>query len=435
MKKSYLVICGVFCFLIAMFFLSGSPEKVEEEIQPEVTIIRRVKKAPIKQSIKEPEKTEVVKVDKPKEAVNEQKEEILTEYSTKAESREKLKAIAKDFAERAKYPRYSQPLDETDYSLLHPNEFVSTDRKVDGSDKMTFSMKFPKRTFLHPETVAFTVTIQSGEKEFVPQTSVQIDIINGISGSTKPVDSFSLDQSIDEETKKVFIGEYSPSHEIKWEEEIVFRGSITMNGFPNQQLSELIEYRISVGEIVGMHQVEIEGPNLIMPIEVSTEKDGYYNVTGNLFSQETGKPIAHLNLTKKIDSNNHIIPLKLHIATIKKKGDFGPYTLKDLQLSRINDKSERNPSAGKADGMEFDIPGFPLSEYSDEEYVSKRMKNKVKGFDLFTLGRPATTPIPNQYSKEDLKDLQGVRQYSPDWKPGTPHPSNPMDNSNALSPN
>jgi hypothetical protein len=168
-----------------------------------------------------------------------------------------------------------------------------------------------------------------------------------------------------------------------WSPEVNLKVSFKLKDGKKESLTKMFKYIPSVASITAKGQERVDGAQLLIPLELDVERSGSYKITANLFSQTSKKPIAHLVGEESLLESGGTVWLKVSAILLKEQKDPGPYLLQDIIIARIPDSFEEPRMFGDATGRQFEIEGFELNHYSEEEEFDSFEQAKVKRFQQY----------------------------------------------------
>ena len=139
----------------------------------------------------------------------------------------------------------------------------------------------------------------------------------------------------------------------------------------------VFRYNTPSAEIVGVMPAQPQGPNLVIPLQVSVGQDGYYFVRGVLDDAQSAQPLIELQSEARLQTGNGVVNLNAHISALRLKGSEGPYRLRSLKLYRGAEAGEMFDHPGSSLQKSFDVAGFPFSAYQDEEYEDEYSQERL----------------------------------------------------------
>ncbi len=144
------------------------------------------------------------------------------------------------------------------------------------------------------------------------------------------------------------------------------------------ELGAPIEYGVGGGSsVVGPGDAAVDGEYLVIPVQIVTSRPGYHELSGNLYSANTGRPLVHLSTQEDVVAQSGILTLRAHIQALKVHADHGPYVLKDLQLFRMPSAPDFSIVHGSEHGQAHPISGFSFDQYDDLPYVDAEAEERL----------------------------------------------------------
>lgn len=131
-------------------------------------------------------------------------------------------------------------------------------------------------------------------------------------------------------------------------------------------------------QVIGTLPSRVEGPNLVIPLQVSVSQTGYYFVRAVLDEAGTSKPLIELQNEGPLTAGNGLLELNAHIAALKYHQSEGPYKLRSIKLHRGAELGEALDVPGSTMQKQFSVQGFPFSMYSDEEFVDELAQERLE---------------------------------------------------------
>ena len=293
-------------------------------------------------------------------------------------------AMAQDYKQLIKFPPYSMPLSENNHDLLNPYEFVPTKRPLDNENKFSFELKVSRYVLFNGSPIPITLTLLSNQSDPLPAVqSLKVDLLNaGVSVATIP-----LALTTDESKQKVYSANYLPSSSAaaQWKPELSIRVVIKLQGRSETGLVESFQYIQPVAKVTGIGPEKIEGPNLYIPLLMDSKQAGRYKIEANLFTS-TGSPVSHLVSRASLPAGAGMMPLRVHVVTLKDKQAAGPYVLKDILVQRLPDELGGDSAYGAAPAdAEYKIKGFALDRYSQEKFTDPVLQEKLNFLEQLAL--------------------------------------------------
>lgn len=293
-------------------------------------------------------------------------------------------AMAQDYKQLIKFPPYSMPLSDNNHDLLNPYEFIPTKRPMDNDNKFSFELKISRYVLFHGSPIPVTLTLQSNQNEPLPEVqSLKVDLLS----SGVPVASIPMALTTNETKQKVYTANYLPNSAdaAQWKSELSIRVNIKLQGKQETGLVETFQYIQPVAKVTGIGAEKIEGPNLYFPMLMDTKQAGRYKVEANLFTAN-GSPVSHLVSRGSLPAGAGMMPMRVHVVTLKEKQAAGPYILKDILVQRLPDELGGDSAYGSAPtDAEYKIKGFPLDKYSQEKFTDPVLQEKLNFLEQLAL--------------------------------------------------
>lgn len=309
---------------------------------------------------------------------------------------ESIEHALDDYEDKMRFPAYSVPLDSYDWNVLNPRVFVAIPKPVFDEDGFISSLKNIKISI---EVENFTVNIQQDLPVRVTMNSEQEDsVIELVQASIRLAPSSDPYKAAHDAEAIDLRKNWRASEDNSSTSDLVFSGVIPASvlqtiGEANAHLvAELvfsdgteatsgaaIKLFESTANLEHIGDSYVEDAHLIIPVDLFAELPGYFRVQANLFDEFGVTPVAHL--TEEIYTDESALlsgAFKVHIATLKEKGIYGPYLLKNINITKIPTKPDYKPRYGAIDNTStYAIAGFDLDQYEDEVYVDPEMENRL----------------------------------------------------------
>jgi hypothetical protein len=130
-------------------------------------------------------------------------------------------------------------------------------------------------------------------------------------------------------------------------------------------------YAVASAQVVGVRPTYVEGPNLVIPLQLNVYQSGYYFIGGVLEDQQTSQPLIQLQSEARLGQGNAVLALNAHIAALRQQGSEGPYVLRSIKIHRSSEVGEIYDSPASSAQTRFNVQGFPFSEFDDQAYVDE----------------------------------------------------------------
>lgn len=148
----------------------------------------------------------------------------------------------------------------------------------------------------------------------------------------------------------------------------------------NRDLNTTVPFRYSIAaaQVSGVQQSRPEGPELIVPVELTVFEDGYYFIRGLLTDQATGRPLIQLQAESRLTTGRGIINLKAHISALQAQQSEGPYLLQNINGYRGAEVGEALDTPTSVTQPQFSLDGFPFTDYDSEEFIDTLAQERLE---------------------------------------------------------
>lgn len=303
-------------------------------------------------------------------------------HGSKDDFRRAVRSITTAYAKSLRYPLFSRPLYDTDYSLLHPNNFI-VEHKFFNNRSYSAAIVLPQYVLFKGSEIPVTLQLTNYDDTPLPEiTSAAAEILDG-NGITVLTKHLKLQNSTRQE--KIFQASLKISNEIDAILPDDMNLKVTFNNASGkrQVLTTMFRYVQSVGTILNKGPEKIDGQYLIIPITVNVVKKGDYKLTANLLSLFDEEPIAHLIGENLISGPAGIIELRVDSSVLRLKNNPGPYILKDFTLSRVPGSFLEKRMSGNCSSMDFFIKKRNLDSYEAVQYSDPFEQKKLQKLKHF----------------------------------------------------
>jgi hypothetical protein len=289
------------------------------------------------------------------------------------EVKARLAQVADSYAEQIKYPSFSKPIQSLESLQKYiPNRSFSVERRLNIEDENSPSihLQTDKHRYFSGEDINVTVSVAglTGDPWIKVQTRLVGEDITLVMPDARVAEQHSSTYhvsfaGIDELTS-------SGSEEYRVVAMVTIDGQVYEVGTP-------VSYVASVAMVTDVGMAQLSGEYLYIPVNVTTTKPGYHELSANLYSAQNGKPLVHLSVQQELQSKHGLMQLKAHIASLKVGGDPGPYHMKDISFSRMPSAPNFTTEYGGVSQDSYTINGYALDEYDDAPYVDEEAQQRL----------------------------------------------------------
>ncbi len=279
--------------------------------------------------------------------------------------------VADIYAQTSKYPRYSLPIDKKDLVQYRYNRYFPVRIPLQSGDgKVVLKIMLAQLHFQKGDPIIGVATVSGNQA-----SKVELNQISILSHKNKTLYRTSLDAPGKDGSYSLVVD--PPSMDAKdWPAELMLRVAGTWGSRKVAAVAPFF-YDDPIGRITEVGDAHVEGANLIIPVTADLKTDGYYAISGNLYSTD-GEPLVHVEAQAQMSVFDNTAKLKVHRVALQAKGNAGPYLLKDLMLRKLPDKPGDRTLFGPVDKKAFHVQGFPFSDYSQAPYVDPMRKARLE---------------------------------------------------------
>ncbi|GHA14304.1 hypothetical protein GCM10008090_25100 [Arenicella chitinivorans] len=148
-----------------------------------------------------------------------------------------------------------------------------------------------------------------------------------------------------------------------------------------------LRYAEASATMVGIAYVRPEAENLLIALQYAVFSPGYYFVSAILEDAQTGQPLIQLQGEGRMPQGNGILILKAHSHALKAMGSEGPYVVRSIKTYRGAESGEQFDVPANQVQPQFQIQGFPFSEYDDVAYQDELAAERLEFLRNLGVGR------------------------------------------------
>ncbi|MCC1497838.1 hypothetical protein [Alcanivorax sp. 1008] len=289
-----------------------------------------------------------------------------------------LAEVAEAYSYNARFPPYSQPLAESDWSALNPRAFTPSERPLSNAPSLKVAIQLPQYVLDRNRDLPVTVVVasegDSSNSPMIKATGGQV-LIQHSAGTTAAVPLASATQQGNVETFVATI----PATELSSfvDTEVTVAAQLKLSDGQSSTVTAVAQLYQSTANLDYLGSAYVDGAHLVIPAHFDVISPGYYRVQANLFS-ESGIPVSHLNASFLLSSDNGIGLMKVHATTLREKGIAGPYVLTDINVMRMPSAPGEQTQYGSASETSYPVAGFPLTSYSEEPYQDAATQQRIE---------------------------------------------------------
>jgi hypothetical protein len=288
-----------------------------------------------------------------------------------------MQRVADIYEQRSKYAPYSLYLSSEQTDLINPNQSHESPRAYDiDGESVSILIKPLRYRFSTAQKIEVDIQIKSSAEGLNAITKLELYVM-----ATRSKEQWSMKTVIDIEEKgqRTILAKYDPSSELGngKEEDYTIVVKATFNGEAPVIQSAPIKIVKSIAEITGLGTRRIEGNDLIIPINITADKSGYYQVSASLFDVTSNTAISFLIAKERLSSGSNTLEAKVQGLVLRDKGFSGPFRLQGITLVK---KSER-PGMPKEYGLSassYNVGAIDLNDFesipSDDPMTEQRLE-------------------------------------------------------------
>ncbi|QSP96365.1 hypothetical protein LPB19_08320 [Marinobacter salinisoli] len=291
-----------------------------------------------------------------------------------------LMQVADLYAQNMAFPPFSRPIpkgaDLNEFRADRSPSSTALPFELMNDETVRLSIDLDKYVYFSDELIPVAVTVISDKGVEASAMTVRLADRQGNVLMSKEVTDYRGQWLTALDTRRVRNDE--------WPEELQVQAVVTVSG---EQLfvSTPIRYQSAVARLTGVQPSRVSGEYLVIPLDFSVQRPGYYFIGVNLYSQSTGEPLVHLEAEGPLGSPSAQLSLKAHIAALKVAGDEGPYLLNDVSITRAAEIGEAFDLYGMPDRSSFAVEGFEFGAFKDVPYEDPLQQERLEF--LRSLGR------------------------------------------------
>lgn len=276
-----------------------------------------------------------------------------------------LMQVADLYEEAIRYPASSQPIvNEEQLQQYLPNRSatVGFPFPVEGQDDpIELELKTSKFQYFSGEPIPVSLSINGAPGD----ASIEVEgVLTSLSGERL------MDLRFPEKGgESDYYAEFLPEEVAtsNWPLELQVRIYVSVDEH-RLFVSAPLRYSMPSARLQDVEFSAVEKEYLSIPLVFQVQNPGYFFVTANLYSQNSGKPLVHIESEGLMAEGLDRMVMKAHAEALKASADEGPYLLKDISILRTADENDEYDQAGNSTKMAYVVEGFPFSDYDDTPY-------------------------------------------------------------------
>jgi len=272
-----------------------------------------------------------------------------------------LARVADVYEQTSRFPPYSIPISSDNVDDYRYNTYSTVEIPFsDGNGEARIRVRLERLHFEKGEPIVGVAQVSGSAS-----SALELDRVTLRDHSNEVLYSQGL-ESANESGEYDILLRPSQTRSADWPGELMLMVS---GEFRDRKVDAVapLRYEEPVGEIDSVGSAFIEGAHLVIPVEADLHEEGYYGISGNLYS-ESGTPLVHLEHQATLSRLDNSTRLKVHREALVAKDDEGPYYLSDLVIRKLPARPGDRTRFGPEVTDEFSVSGFPFRRYEDTPY-------------------------------------------------------------------
>lgn len=326
-----------------------------------------------KEEIKTPKKEKIIPeifIETEQYVSNEIEKEVVEEMTLDKATKHEIQRVADIYETRIVYPDYSIPLSSAQTDLLNPNQVYETPRDYSFAG-------LPGSILVEPVQFKFSTDEKIVAKVIVKENEGESGFMSSIS---------SLEYKIVNEFHEfVAIMNVTNQYEEDGYMEVDISGTvgdnaprdlmiaININLYDREVLYQTapIQVYTSVGKVLSVKSPVYEENEVILPIVIDVNEDGFYQFSASLIDEKSGTPVTFLTHKDFVDSGKQTLNVKVHGSVLKAKNIEGPFLLKGVSLIKKAPKPGMKEKYSETTNLELKVKKIDLEKISGEKFFNE----------------------------------------------------------------
>ena len=315
-----------------------------------------------------------------------------------------LRHAMDDYKYNMQFPAYSVPIKAGDWHVFNPRAlmdqtvtFMDGDDPAAGSGRVQVSLTVDKGVVDIEHDLPVRVSLATSEESDASTQLSQVNVwINPDTNSLRDVvgtvvsltSETSAPKTAGDSTRREFTGTIPASLLRQYGDADVYvvAGVTLSDGSRGKAFLPITLYE-SKAEIQRIGEARVEGAHLMIPFDLMARVPGGYNIRANLMGADGKAPLALLSESVRAEQPGPLSgAFKVHIATLKEKGDRGPYVLTGIHITKTLTKPDYKSGFGAYDESHHPVKGFDFEHYDDQAYVDPAMLRRLEALQRLSGG-------------------------------------------------
>jgi len=351
-RTRFLLLFGVACVaVISVYLLLSADQKDDHE--------------PL---TAQPEKATPSIVNAPKGKPEPQPDQATDDYNPYEDEalKAQFKQIADLYRESAKYPHFSQPINNPesvrDYEPYEKTEVDTLFPDEDGGTPIRLQAALEKYQYFSGDTIFARIRVVGAP------ANAYVSVVATIAGPVgdtplksemQPTDAGLSEFQVQFDTQLAPPGSFAPEMLMKFIVAVNEQTLFTTVGFRYADASALL---------LAVPYARQEAEYLNIALQYSVFQAGYYFANAILADAQTGRPLIRLQAEGNMPQGNGLLTMRAHSQALKAAGSEGPYFLRSIQTYRGANDGEQFDAPANITQRQFEVQAVPFSQYDNVDY-------------------------------------------------------------------
>jgi hypothetical protein len=296
-------------------------------------------------------------------------------------------ATAEDYRRRARFPRWSQPIEDGIDPIARDHE-ITHDRSLGPEGRDPTLVTFPARTSFEAPNPIFLYAYLVQDEHKVDARSIRGEVRNQQGAPLAAVDFRDDGRDGDSEANDlVFTARLAPPADLVGD----FKGAQLVEVHAETKAGNLrvattgFLYSVPLAHPTGRYRDQPVDGNLQLDAEVVVDAPGRFHLEATL-ARTDGTPIAWSETAVALEPGTAWIPLTYYGGTLRDRNVDGPYVLRSVALSTTGEMPNQ-----KNDVVEwaYVTQAYPVTVFSDKPFDDPDLIESAKRLERDALNGPS----------------------------------------------
>lgn len=244
------------------------------------------------------------------------------------------RTTAAEYRKRARYPRWSQPIEGLDDPLLLDQQAVPATSTA--GDEPTLTAFAAQQSFESPEAVTLYAQLSNGGTR-VASHSVRGTVLDDQQQTVCQIVYNDEGRGGDEQagdhlyTARLTVADDLP------DATAAYKVTVRAISQERQERTAVAPFVYSRPEVrlTGSYRDAAQAGDLTVDAEVDVSANGRFHLEGTLYSADGQQPLAWAQHTIELPPGKHWVPLRFYGLILRERGIDGPYLVRSVALSTL----------------------------------------------------------------------------------------------------